>query len=174
MTVPLVEKTPISIVALSNDNEAQALRAVLEGFNYRVDLLWIGSKAEFIEMLKGKIYTHPILVLSCHGVKEGIYVPNEPPISPKDIAENAHVENKLIMNLGCEGWRKSYCEAFLKDGKAKTYIAAEGYPEGKSALMFAIRFFYELAMKKDLGQSFEKATSLDKETELFKIAHLSD
>jgi hypothetical protein len=79
---PLAFQEPLSlVVVLYSDLEAIALRIILEYFNYRVEIHWIGSRPQFLEVLKGNIPTFHYIVLSCHGDATGILVPEQESIS---------------------------------------------------------------------------------------------
>jgi hypothetical protein len=44
--IPYVPKQSVTIIAVSDVLEATAVRAALEGFNYRPTTHWVGSRAE--------------------------------------------------------------------------------------------------------------------------------
>lgn len=165
MDIPYVPKERATIVA-TEAAEANALRAVLEYLGYRIDTILIGSRAEFMKVLSGEIPTESILMLAVHGIKDGIHMQDEAPINSNDIATTAKLSGKLIVNLGCDMGRNEYRKAF-GDAGAKTYIAPNGYPDGNSALMFAIRFFYELKTGAPVADATSRAASLDKDTAMF-------
>lgn len=169
---PLVEKTPISIVVLENsDLESTALRSVLEYFGYRVDIHWVGSRKEFVEILKGNIPTQDFIILSCHGdEQEGIYtLPEEKPISASEIKETAKLVGKTILSLGCETGTKELAEAFLNSG-CKTYIAPSGAPFGNTALLFAIHLCYEMRQnKKSFKEAMEAAKNFNSDSRMFAL-----
>lgn len=60
-------------------------------------------------------------------------------------------------------------ESFLRSG-AKSYIGSIDYVDGNAALMFTIRLFYGLINhEKTLGEVFEEARLIDKETHTFRL-----
>jgi hypothetical protein len=51
--VPLILKVPASLVVIGYTGlEPHTLRAVLESFNYRVEIYWLGSRAEALELFR--------------------------------------------------------------------------------------------------------------------------
>lgn len=166
MRVPFVQKDPISIVA-TEASEAYALRGVLEYFNYRVDLILIGSRTEFIKVLAGDIKTERMLIFAVHGTKEGIHITNEDSVTERDIVSSVQLEGKSVISLGCETGRSEYADAFKKGG-VQIYIAPVGYPEGNASLMFVMRLFYELKNGTAIVDAVAAAI-IDKETKMFKL-----
>ena len=170
--VPWVKKQSITIVAVSDvGNEPHALRNVLEAFNYRVDIIWVGSRKEFIKILDGTIKTANYVILSTHGVDEGITIPDEDEISPSEIAEKGKLSGKVILNTGCTTGKKVYGDAFIKGAKAKAYIASTGAPSLPDVLIFTAHLFGELhnLKKKPLKAAVKKARDYNKGTAMFKI-----
>lgn len=167
---PLVEKMPVSLVVLEgSDLEATAIRASLENFGCRVDTHWLGSRNEFLEILKGTIPTQKIVVLACHGNETGFLLGEEQPISPTDIADQGHLNQKTVISVGCDTGTEEFAASFLKSG-GKAYVAPRGYPFGNTALLFVIHMFYELLQhKKKLREAVESARSYDKESEMFTL-----
>ena len=168
--IPLVNKKgPVSIIAVGDSKEATALREALENFGYRVDMHWVGSRKEFLEILSGNIATNNTVILSVHGIEEGIYMPDEKAVSADDIAKIANLKDKTVINFGCITGKDNFVKSFIKNGKASVYIAPEDYPEGSAALLFGIVMFYELSRNKTIEEAVEKASSLDNETKIFKL-----
>lgn len=166
MEIPYIPKERGTIVA-TEAAEANAIRAVLEYIGYRIDTILVGSRAEFMKILSGEVLTESIIILVVHGIKEGIHMENENPITPSDITAIAKLADKLIVNLGCDTGRDEYRKAFANSG-VKNYIAPNGYPDGNSALMFVIRLFYELKKGTSVIDATTEAASLDKETAMFQ------
>ncbi len=151
--VPYVPKQVVTIVVVGDSFEASALRAVLESFNYRVTIHWVGSRKEFLMLLGGRIpINDEIVVFSCHGIEQGIDVPGEEPVSPQEIGEVAKLPNKTIVNLGCKTGGAAFREAFEQAG-ATHYIAPDDYPEGSAAMIFAANVFYFLGAGKSLDEA---------------------
>jgi len=167
-SIPWVKKQSITIVPVGAvGSEPEALRNILEAFNWRVDIIWIASRKEFMKVLDGTIKTADYVVIPNHGCDKGIIVPDEEYVTPEDIAEVGKLAGKTIISTGCTTGRKVYGDAFIKKAKAKAYIAPIEYPAGNSALMFVARLFYELSNKKSLRTAVSVARKLDKETARF-------
>lgn len=167
--VPYVPKKSITIVVVGDSFEASALRAVLENFNYRVTVHWVGSRKEFLMLLDGRIpINDDIVVLSCHGIDQGIDIPGEEPVGPQEISEVAKLPNKTIINLGCKTGDTAFQEAFKQAGAAH-YIAPGDYPEGSAAMVFAVSLFYLLKAGRSFHDAVAQAASMDNETEQFKL-----
>ena len=161
-------------------NEAEALRQVLESFGVFVATKYIGRPNDFAEILSGKL---PIdadaLIFSCHGdegafvmpvLGESVYLDGEvrKNFSAREIKEYLSLENKLILSLGCTTGCREMSEVFAK---RNTYIAPRDYIEGRSALFFAIKFFYELLQNKlSVREAFDVARRTDAETDLFEFS----
>jgi hypothetical protein len=168
---PLVKKVPVSIIALpGGEAESTALRGVLEYFGYRVDMHLIGSRKEFIEILKGSIRTEQLIVLCCHGDNDGIVMGDEKPVTPLDISQSIGLNSKSILNLGCSTGSKEFIDAFRKNAKCEAYIAPTGYPFGNTALLFAVHTLYAcIQHKKKLKDSVKASRRFDKESAMFNI-----
>jgi hypothetical protein len=165
--VPFLAKEKVSIVSVGV-GEADSLRSVLEDFNYRVDVIKVGSRKEFLKILSGEIQTYDHLVLSVHGVQEGIYMLDEDPVGVEDIKSTADLSGKIVLNLGCDMGQDQYVEAFRHSG-VTYYIAPTDYPEGNTALLFGIHLFYEYAKTRDIERTTDKARSFDEESQMFQL-----
>lgn len=166
--VPLVAKENVTVLSVGDSLEAIAVRAILESFNYRVTIHWVGSRKELLEILAGNIETDPIIVLSCHGIEEGIAVPDEPALGAGEITNIAKLTDKTIVNLGCLTGSPEFVQAF-KNSKVKAYIAPIDYPEGKAAIGFISNLFMLLAYQVSLEDAIKRASAFDTETEQFKL-----
>ena len=90
-------------------------------------------------------------------------------ISAKKIYKYAKLHNTNIVNSGCTLGEQKLAESFLRSG-AKSYIGSIDYVDGNAALMFTIRLFYGLINhEKTLGEVFEEARLIDKETHTFRL-----
>ena len=171
--IPYVKKTSITIVDIGSF-ELEPLRAVLEGFNYRIDAIRIGSRAEFIKILNGEIETNNILILAVHGTRdgakeEGINMPDEEAVVTKDIIQFANLKGKTVINLGCLTGNNNLVKAFINKAQAKYYIAPAGAPWGNSSLLFAIHLFYEMDKGKSTEEAVKIASNFDERTKMFKL-----
>jgi hypothetical protein len=149
--------------------ESFALRGMLEYFGYRIDMHLIGSRKEFVEILKGSIRTEEIIVLCCHGDEDGIIMGDEKPISVKDIAAANGFAGKSVISLGCATGSKEFVRAFKQTG-CDMYVAPKGYPFGNTALLLAVHVLYSVAQhKKTLKAAVKAARKFDKNSLLFDI-----
>lgn len=167
----------VLIAAFDTGSEPEALRQSLEYFGYLVVLKNIGRPADLMDALSGNLPLEPdFLVLSCHGEPGGlimpelgkdVYRPDEPrgSFGAADVAQHLRLSGKVILNLGCTTGQEPLASVFSAHN---TYIAPVDYIEGNSALIFAIRFFYELAQnEKTVPEACEAARGIDSETSLF-------
>ncbi len=160
-------------------NEAEALRQVLESFGLFVAIKYIGRPNDFADILAGKLpMDADALIFSCHGddgafvmpvLGDNVYLPGElrGNFSAKEIKAYLSLENKLILSLGCTTGCKDMSEVFSENN---TYIAPRDYVEGRSALFFAVKFFYELLQNsRSVKEACLLAKQTDGETDLFEI-----
>lgn len=172
-------KTVLIIAFGDTGSEPEALRQALETFGYFVATKYIGRPADLMDTLGGQLPLEPdFLVLSCHGeggsilmpiLGESIYRNDEPrgAFSADDIARYLRLSGKVILNLGCSTGLPPLSDAFAQDN---TYIAPMDDVEGRSALMFAFRFFYELAQNgRSIPDACQLARAIDEETSLFHL-----
>lgn len=170
------------VVGFNSDLEAQSIRASLEYFGAKVITYWIGRPKEFIDILSGKgLYNDINYVVFCFHGEEGkfvmeelgedIYEQDEPRgyFGAAEIYKYAKLHNTHIVNSGCTLGDQNLAKSFLHSG-AKTYIGSIDYVDGNAALMFTIRLFYGLINhEKTLGEAFEEARLIDKETRTFRL-----
>lgn len=166
--VPLVPKENVTVLSIGDSLEAVAIRSILEAYNYRVTVHWLGSRKELIEVLKGSIETDQMVVLSCHGTNDGIVIPDEKNLGGQEIGEIANLPGKIFINLGCETGSPDFAEAFRK-AETKAYIAPTGSPHGRAAIGFTASLFLLLASKHPLDEAIRRASEFDAETEMFKL-----
>ena len=113
--VPYVRKEAISLIAIGAPGEATALRSVLEWFNYRVEVQWVGSRREVLEILRGNVETFPYLILSCHGDERGgILVPDEAVIAVDEV--EICLPERVVVNLGCGAGYGEVASRYLLGG----------------------------------------------------------
>lgn len=162
-------------------NEAEAIRQVLQRYGYFVLCYPMGRSNDLIKILKGdtKFFKFDFLILSCHGEKDGkivmpvlgenVYLKNEPKqnFGATEIKKYLQLNNKTIVNLGCyTGKNKDMVKAFTE--RNNNYIAPVGAVLGTSSLTFCLNLFYHLN-DKQLEIAYKKASSIDAETNLFKL-----
>lgn len=164
--VPYVEKETVSLVSIGDVHEAVSLRGFLERFNYRVEVHWVGSRREALEILRGNVQTFRYVILSCHGDNGGgILVPDEPVISIDDLAIS--LPDRVVINLGCCTGQDEAAACYLNGG-CDAYIAPCDAVDGKTALLFAAHFFYFIGIGLPLAEAFGKAQAFDDESGLFR------
>lgn len=170
----------VLIAAFDNaGSEPEALRQALETFGWFVATKYIARPADLMDALGGQLPLEPdFLVLSCHGEKgsilmpvlgESIYRDDEPrgPFAADDVARCLRLSGKVILNLGCSTGLPPLSDVFAQ---SNTYIAPMDDVAGTSALMFAIRFFYELAQnERSIPDACQLARAIDEETALFHL-----
>jgi len=132
---PLVAQEPISIVLVSyTDLEAMTLRSVLECFNYRVEIHRVGSRPQFIEILRGNVPTFRYVVLSCHGDENGLVIPYQSPVSATELAQVTHLPGHIVVSLGCMTGTEALAQAFLDSG-CEAYVAPTDYVNANAAFL---------------------------------------
>lgn len=170
----------VLIVCIGNTgNEAEAIRQTLEYFGCSVLVKYVGRPQDFIDVLRGDLlFEADCVIISCHGedgeivmpvLGESVYTQSEPRgnFGVAEIENYCRIKDKLIINTGCTTGNKQMAKAFAKEN---TYIAPDDYVEGNSALMFVLRFFYELLQnEKSTEEAFQIAGAMDEETKLFKM-----
>lgn len=170
--IPWIKKQSATIVAVGDTGqEPSAIRSILEWLNYRVDILWIGSRAEFVAFLNGEINTSEYVILSIHGGKKGILMPNEKEITSKDISKSK-LNGKTIISLGCNTATKEFADAFIKGAQSAVYIAPTDYIWGGVTPVFISCMFFEIQRgnnRKSIKESFNSAKKAIKEAKSFRL-----
>jgi len=162
-------------------NESEAIRQSLEYFGFTLYTRYIGRPDDFINILSGG---DPIAnlshywIFSSHGEEAAflmpelapeLYLPDEiqAPIDAQHIRQSAKLNGQTILATGCTLGELSLAQAFL-NSRANAYIGSTDYVEGNTALLFIIRFFYEIANGNTEIEAFETAQKMDEETLLFE------
>ena len=166
--MPLVLKKAVTVIAVDDPREANAIRTLLEGLDYQVTVHWVGSRREFVELLAGRIRTDDTVILSCHGGGDGIYMPDERPVGPVDLLEVANLGGKTVVSLGCMTGSLAFADAFKRAG-ALHYIAPIDYPEGRAAIGFTANLFFLLASGADLRGAVDRASGFHEEMSQFDL-----
>jgi len=177
---------PIMNVALvcgpNCDMETQAIRAALEYFGARVFTYWIGRPNDLISVLSGEdLYPDTeMILLSFHGdegklimpeLDESVYEAGEPQgdFGPDEIARYAKLEGKIVIGNGCSLGDAKLAQAFLDRG-CRIYIGPDDYPDGNAALMFVLRFFYEIMQNnREVKEAFQIAKTTDEEISMYQL-----
>ena len=175
-------KQPVILIAALEGAaaEAVALRSALEYFGAFVAVKWIGRPRDFMDVLNGKLPIAPdYVVISGHGDEDGfimnklgeaVYEADEPKgnFTPEEVKKYLMIKS-VVLSTCCATGGAAMADVFREAGCA--YIAPADYVEGNSALMFALRFFYELLQNKaSVDLAFKAARAVDDETGLFVMA----
>ena len=161
-------------------SEPEALRQVLEVYGYFVVTRYIARPKDLIEVLRGNLpISFDYLILSCHGedgsilmpqLHESVYEAEEPRgnFTASHIRKYCLLTRKTILSLGCTTGQTEMSKAFAA---SNTYIGPVDYISGSSALMYALRFFYETEQnQKATAQAHRIAMTTDRETAQFHLA----
>lgn len=172
---------PVMNVALvcgpDSDMAANAVRTALEYFGARVFTYWIGRPSDLMAVLTGEdLYPDTNhIVFEFHGdegkfimpeLEESVYEAGEPQddFGPSEIARFAKLNGKIVLANGCSLGDSKLAEAFLNSG-CSTYIGPDDDVDGNSALMFALRFYFEIIQNnKSVKEAFAIAKATDEET----------
>lgn len=169
---PMVLKETISIIALDrSDLEVIMLRSVLEYFNYRVEVHWVGSRREFLEILRGGVQTFQYIILAGHGGgsdAEAFLFDFERAVTLDDLRQTVHLPGKTVLSTCCSTGRPVVAEAFLNGG-CDAYIAATEDVDANAAAMFTIHLFYFFHQKRALSEAVEESRKHDAECALFTL-----
>jgi hypothetical protein len=166
--IPYVPKRNVTLIAIADPLEATAVRAVLEGLNYRTTSHWVGSRAEAIKLLTGEIPTDQVVIVSCHGDEHGILLPDEDPITPGDVRDHACLEGKTVVNLGCCTGSDDLSAAFRAAGTT-SYVAPVDSPDGAAALAFVSNLFFLHTYGVPLDEAVRRAAGFHPECEQFRL-----
>lgn len=167
--IPYVEKMTISQLVIGNvGKEAEALRATLEYFDYRVDTHLIGSKQEVLKIMRCEITTHDLVIICCHGDEKGILMDGEPQLVFSEIEQNCKMEGKTVISTGCLTGTKLMADSYISSG-VLNYIAPRDYIDANSSLMFLYQLFFSLHNQLPIEEAIEKAKSFDQEANHYNL-----
>lgn len=80
----------------------------------------------------------------------------------------ARLDGKIVLGNGCTLGDPALAEAFLTAAAIST--RPDDYPDGNAALMFVLRFFYEMIQNgKSVAEAFGIAQSMDDETSMYRL-----
>ncbi|WP_213158402.1 hypothetical protein [Parachlamydia sp. AcF125] len=168
------------IIVISDKIEAFALRGVLEAFGVQVRMHYIGNVNHLISLLQGSNYLHKMVVISCHGNKEEILIPELAPeleldmlyrkgLTPRDLQEILSLDDQIVIITGCCLGSQAFAEKFLSKG-AKAYIGAKNYIDGDAFLLFTVTFLYFYLTKSlTIKAAFKKAKCLGENAKMIKL-----
>lgn len=164
------------------ESEAYALRASLEYFDIQVSTRWIGRPNDLIDIISGSenLSHFDYLILSFHGDEQrfclpklgaDVYAENEPKskfFSAKEVQKFADFNRTKVISSGCTLGAEPLAQVMLNAG-AKLYIAPSDYIDGNASLIFLTHFFYQLTLGCSSKVAFNKANSINKETQLYRF-----
>lgn len=171
------------LVGPNCDTSAFAIRSTLEYFGAMVTTHWIGRPNDLIDVLSGEELNNrcDYLILNFHGdegrfcmpeLGEDVYEPHEPRgefFDYEDVRQYANLKNIKVIADGCTLGEEKLANAFLNCG-CHSYIGPDDYIDGNSALIFIIKFMYEVINnKKSQQEAYEIAKSIDEETSMFQL-----
>ncbi|MED1861434.1 delta-aminolevulinic acid dehydratase [Brevibacillus reuszeri] len=125
---------------------------------------------DLIDILSGNdLYPDTDRIILCfHGdeghfimpeLEESIYEEGEPTgdFRPEEIRRFAKLTGKTVIGTGCSVGKLETAQAFLDSG-CEVYVGPNDYPDGNDALMFVLRFFYDLIQnKRSVKEAFQNA-----------------
>lgn len=177
-------RLPISIVALpDSDPEAQAMRAVLEGFGCVVTIHWIGIPSDFLKVLGQGESAPRYLLISGHGDEEKGYYLGEYAdfidttmlrdqyMPAQVIAPVVNLPGCTVVSSACASGVEAMGRAFVHTGRINAYIGCRDYPNGTSMLAFLVNFFYFVLRKKLPDRdAWQRAMAVTDEPELDQMS----
>ena len=167
-------------MSLDDDVAALALRSVLEYWGCNVVIHFVATAGQLVDLLNGETALSGPIILMCHGVEQGLALPELAPqiaarqpyqnvVTATDLREFLALSNRLVLSTGCFTGRPEFADAFLHAG-CHAYIGPTDYPEGTSALFYPVHFFYEFHVRNaPLEIAHQKASAHDDETRMFKL-----
>ena len=149
-----MRKNFLDIIVIEDAMEALAVRASLEWWGTVTRTFFIGKSQDLVDILGGKEKLSPNILIMCHGVSDGIILPElgeeiakqqpyDKILTPSNLNDFVKLNGQTIVSTGCKTGTKEFADAFLSAG-AKCYIAPKDYPEGDASLFYVQSFFYFL------------------------------
>ncbi|MFN8355847.1 MAG: hypothetical protein U0Y10_15425 [Spirosomataceae bacterium] len=175
-----VNSSTIGLVSIGDvGQEPMALRGALEYMGFRIVYYPIGRPSDFVAVLNGKALYPDIqtLILSSHGHRGAIVMPQLDPSLYLAGEPQGDFDNDLIQTYGhlplftvlATGCGLSTLASGFQQIGCSHYLSATDYVEGNASLLFVVLFFYERSKGSSVEQAFQKASSLDSETQLFQL-----
>ena len=155
-----VPRRAIGIVALPNsDQEAVAIRALLEAMDCAVSIHWIGAPADFLTVLSQGATAPRYLLISGHGDEDkGYYFGDYAPfvdtsmlrgqyLPASAIAPVVDLPNCTVISSACAGGVEAMGRAFVASGRIRAYVGCTDYPNGSDMVVFLVHFFHGVLRK---------------------------
>jgi hypothetical protein len=170
----------VDVVTIDDDLWALALRSVLESYGITIHLRSAARASQVVRLLNGSTPLSEHVILMCHGVEEGIHLPElspvlaaeehyKGPLSAANLREFLRLPDRFVLNTGCSLGKPEYADAFLSAG-CQAYVGPTGDPEGDAALFYALHFFYAYHCRgTTIREAHEKASSHDEQTGMFRL-----
>ena len=170
----------MDIISIDDTHEAIAARSIIEWFGGITRTYFIGKAQDVVKLLGGGEKLSPNILLMCHGVDEGIVLPElaeeiaktqpyNKYLTAENLKEFLKLDGQLVLNTGCKTGKRDFADAFINAG-ARYYIGPVDYPEGDASLIYVINFYYYLIAKNlSIIEAHEKAKSIDSETVMFEL-----
>ncbi|KKT85912.1 MAG: hypothetical protein UW85_C0010G0003 [Parcubacteria group bacterium GW2011_GWA1_Parcubacteria_45_10] len=138
--MPIPKKSATIVVYESPDGHV--IRECLEACNYRTDVIWIGSREEFLSVLNNPRTTNDIVVIDSHGDPEkGFVTDMEKPVGFDEISALKGLQGKNVVGAACFMGVQGFTEAFKKAGVG-SYVGASDNISTPSIILFITTLFY--------------------------------
>jgi hypothetical protein len=149
----------VNIIALPNEFEANAMRALLEMLGSVVTVHWIGTPMDFLKVLGQGDSAPRYLLIAGHGDKESGYYLGEygehidismlrkQHMPAEVIAPVVNLPGCTVISFACGGGTEAMGRAFTNNGKIHAYIGCRDHP-GIEVHAFAVNFFFNVIRKK--------------------------
>ncbi len=175
----LVMDKKIDIISIADDVASLSVRSILEFWGIKVNIHYVAKSQDLVDIFKKDSLSQNLLLM-CHGVEEGIHLPELDPavvktqpydkiLTSDNLGEFLKLNGQIAVSTGCKTGTKAFADTFLSKG-AKEYIAPGSYPEGTASLFFTVNFYYFLLVKKlPIKEAYTKSKLIDNETEMFEL-----
>jgi len=169
----------VLITAISDGDEARALREVVELFHVTADFVGIGETRDLIDALKDRKDV-AVIVICCHGKDGAILMPEvgesmasqqpfQGPLTPEHARKHLDLRGQRVLCTGCSTGVSEMGSAFL-DAGCEWYVAPSGYPNGAEVFMFAAHFLYLLLHRElNASEAIDQARSADDDRGMFQL-----
>jgi hypothetical protein len=170
----------VDIIDVGNSVGARTARSVLEHWGIPVALHNVATASDLFKVLGKRSGISNYVVLMCHGVES-----NRPPsnlftrikgkkpapqsVTPEMLKETLRLSDCCVVSTGYLWGNAEFAQAFLQAG-CHTYIGATREPEADSALLYVLRFFYELQYRsRNVHEAHRRASAHNPETRTFNL-----
>lgn len=178
-----IPRPPINIAALTNANEAYAMRALLEMLGCVVTIHWIGTPTDFLKVLGQGEMASPYLLIAGHGDDEnGYYFGEYADFIDTSMLRDQHMPAEIIapvvnlpgctiVSTACWAGIESMGHAFTFNGKINAYIGCRVAPKGEDICVFAVNFFYNIIRNKlSDREAWQKAMMATDQPAIYQVS----